>query len=160
MGSERLRIFQVASAGSYLGGITPIRVSTIFENRSPAFQSLMQSWTVSSCAWITRAECLQGIAISQGPTALLRFDLLWLNGEYLRKLSLVKRKKRLKKLVKTSKNRSLLFADHISGRGADLYQMVCGGNLQSGRNRGETQEQQILRVGQVDQDQESDLYAE
>jgi bifunctional non-homologous end joining protein LigD len=64
----------------------------------------------------------------KGQPRFYAFDLLWLDGEDLRRLSLVERKKRLKKLVKTSKNRSLLFADHISGRGVDLYQMICEGN--------------------------------
>jgi bifunctional non-homologous end joining protein LigD len=55
---------------------------------------------------------------------------LWLDGEDLRRISLIERKKRLKKLVKRSKNRALLLADHINGRGADLYQMICEGNLE------------------------------
>ena len=59
------------------------------------------------------------LLLRKGRPRFYAFDLLWLNGEDLRRLNLVERKKRLKKLVKTSKNRSLLFADHISGRGSE-----------------------------------------
>jgi bifunctional non-homologous end joining protein LigD len=70
------------------------------------------------------------LLLRKGRPRFYAFDLLWLDGEDLRKLSLVERKNRLKRLVKRSKNRSLLFADHINGRGADLYQMICEGNLE------------------------------
>lgn len=62
----------------------------------------------------------------KGRPRFYAFDLLWLNGEDLRRLSLVERKKRLKKLAKRSKNRSLLFADHINSRGADLFSPALG----------------------------------
>src|SRR5208283_2592816 len=41
------------------------------------------------------------------------FDLLWLNGEDLRRLSLIERKERLEKLVKKSRCQEILYAQHI-----------------------------------------------
>src|SRR5438445_1470658 len=40
------------------------------------------------------------------------FDLLWINNEDLRNLPLVERKLRLRELIRTSRNRSLLYASH------------------------------------------------
>ena len=82
------------------------------------------------CLDRTGKSVFKELLFRKGRPRFYAFDLLWFNGEDLRRLRLVERKKRLKKLVKTSKNRSLLFADHISGRGADLYRMICEGNLE------------------------------
>jgi bifunctional non-homologous end joining protein LigD len=53
------------------------------------------------------------------------FDLLWLNNEDLRNLPLVERKLTLRHLIRTSKNRSLLYATHMDGHGIRLYQAIC-----------------------------------
>jgi ATP-dependent DNA ligase len=58
------------------------------------------------------------------------FDLPWLNGRDLRKLSLIRRKDRLKKLVMRSKNPALLFADHVDEYGTDFFRMICERNLE------------------------------
>lgn len=58
------------------------------------------------------------------------FDLVWLNGRDLRKLSLIHRKDRLKKLVMRSKNPALLFADHVDEYGTDFFRMICEKNLE------------------------------
>jgi bifunctional non-homologous end joining protein LigD len=53
------------------------------------------------------------------------FDLLWLNNEDLRNLPLVERKLRLRQLVRTSRNRSLLYASHMERHGVRLFQAIC-----------------------------------
>jgi bifunctional non-homologous end joining protein LigD len=53
------------------------------------------------------------------------FDLLWLNNEDLRNLPLVERKLRLWHLVRTSRNRSLLYASHMERHGVRLFQAIC-----------------------------------
>jgi bifunctional non-homologous end joining protein LigD len=54
------------------------------------------------------------------------FDLLWLDGEDLRGLPLIERKRRLRRLVRVSRNHSLLYADHIDGHGVKFFGVVCG----------------------------------
>jgi bifunctional non-homologous end joining protein LigD len=66
----------------------------------------------------------------KGKACFYAFDLLWLNGRDLRGLSLIERKKRLKKLVRSNRNRSLLFAHHIEKRGTDLFRRIFEGNLE------------------------------
>jgi bifunctional non-homologous end joining protein LigD len=53
------------------------------------------------------------------------FDLLWINNEDLRNLFLVERKLRLRQLIRTSRNRSLLYASHMERHGIRLFQAIC-----------------------------------
>lgn len=53
------------------------------------------------------------------------FDLLWLNNEDLRNLPFVERKLRLRHLIRTSRNRSLLYASHMERHGVRLFQAIC-----------------------------------
>ena len=53
------------------------------------------------------------------------FDLLWLNNEDLRNLPLVERKLRLRHLIRTSRNRSLLYASHMERHGIRLFEAIC-----------------------------------
>ena len=53
------------------------------------------------------------------------FDLLWLNNEDLRNLPLLERKLRLRQLIRTSRNRSLLYASHMERHGVRLFQAIC-----------------------------------
>ena len=52
------------------------------------------------------------------------FDLLWLNGEDLRMLPLVERKKRLRKIIPKSGSH-VLFLDHIENDGVKLFECAC-----------------------------------
>ena len=52
------------------------------------------------------------------------FDGLWLNGEDLRKPSLVERKARLKRLLARNKP-ALLYFDHIEHHGRFVYEQAC-----------------------------------
>jgi ATP dependent DNA ligase domain len=53
------------------------------------------------------------------------FDLLWLDGDDLRGLPLIERKRRLRRLIRSSRCSRLLFADHIDARGTDLFRAIC-----------------------------------
>jgi bifunctional non-homologous end joining protein LigD len=56
--------------------------------------------------------------------ALVAFDLLELDGEDVRKQSLLDRKKRLAKVVATT-NDSIEFAEYLEGNGADIFRAAC-----------------------------------
>jgi len=53
------------------------------------------------------------------------FDLVWLNNEDLRNLPLLERKLRLRQLVRSTRNRSLLYASHMERYGIRLFQAIC-----------------------------------
>ena len=53
------------------------------------------------------------------------FDLLWFNNEDLRNIPLVERKLGLRHLIRTSGNRSLLYASHMERHGIRLFQAIC-----------------------------------
>jgi bifunctional non-homologous end joining protein LigD len=61
----------------------------------------------------------------RGQPFFYAFDLLWLNGEDLRSLPLLKRKARLKKLIGRSKGSRLLYLDHIEGNGPRFFAKAC-----------------------------------
>ena len=52
------------------------------------------------------------------------FDLLWLNGEDLRGLPLLQRKRRLRKLIGRRHSR-LLYLDHLETNGSGLFRKAC-----------------------------------
>ena len=56
------------------------------------------------------------------------FDLLWHDGEDLRPLPLVERKRRLRRLIKG--RAGLLFAERIQGKGVELYVAICARDLE------------------------------
>jgi bifunctional non-homologous end joining protein LigD len=60
--------------------------------------------------------------------AFYAFDLLWLNGEDLRPLPLLDRKRRLQQLLRG--HAGLLYAEHIPAKGVDLFQAVCNKDLE------------------------------
>lgn len=57
------------------------------------------------------------------------FDILFLNGEDLRMLPLIKRKARLKKLLRRRRSR-MLYVDHIEARGCEFFEKACGLDLE------------------------------
>jgi bifunctional non-homologous end joining protein LigD len=61
----------------------------------------------------------------RGQPVFYAFDLLWLNGEDLRHLPLVRRKERLRRLIDRGKCASLMFAQHIETRGKAVFDQVC-----------------------------------
>jgi bifunctional non-homologous end joining protein LigD len=58
------------------------------------------------------------------------FDFRWLNGEELRGLPLVERKRRLRDLIKPSTDSRLLYLDHLERNGAGLYEQACKFDLE------------------------------
>jgi len=56
------------------------------------------------------------------------FDLLWHDGEDLRPLPLVERKRRLRRLVRSHDR--LLFAEQIQGKGVELFQAICARDIE------------------------------
>jgi ATP-dependent DNA ligase len=61
----------------------------------------------------------------RGQPFFYAFDLLWLNGEDLRSLPLLKRKARLKKLIGRRKGSRLLYLDHVEGSGSRFFAKAC-----------------------------------
>lgn len=61
----------------------------------------------------------------RGQLVFYVFDLLFLNGEDLRHLPLVRRKERLRRLADRNKGASLMFAQHIPSKGTALFGQVC-----------------------------------
>jgi ATP dependent DNA ligase-like protein len=60
--------------------------------------------------------------------AYFAFDLVWLNGRDLRPEPWIKRQKLLQPLHRAARN--FVVADHILGRGKDLFELVCAENLE------------------------------
>ena len=58
------------------------------------------------------------------------FDLIWLNGEDLRGIPLIARKKRLRKLILPRNGSRLLYLDHIEGNGTGLFAQACKFDLE------------------------------
>src|SRR5215217_7984013 len=57
------------------------------------------------------------------------FDLLHLNGEDLRRLPLLKRKKQLKRIL-PSRSTNVLYVDHTVGAGRRLFELACEMDLE------------------------------
>jgi bifunctional non-homologous end joining protein LigD len=75
----------------------------------------------------TSFQALQNAGGGGGGAVLgyVLFDLLFLDDEDLRQLPLEQRKARLGELVAASASPVVRFADHIVGRGSDLWSTVC-----------------------------------
>jgi bifunctional non-homologous end joining protein LigD len=82
--------------------------------------------------------CLDGKGVSQFNQLLSRkaepvfyaFDLLWLDGEDLRQMPLIERKKRLAQLVQAAKCPRLLYAQHVPQHGKDFFAEICARDLE------------------------------
>jgi len=64
----------------------------------------------------------------RSPQQFVAFDLLWLNGKDLTMMPLLERKRILRKLVPVES--PVLCADHVDGKGRDLYRAVCEMDLE------------------------------
>ena len=71
-----------------------------------------------------------------GNPYLYTFDILWTNGQDLRKLPLVERKRRLRPLI--PQPFPVLYTDHEDGYGAELYQASCSLDLEASWPSGNT----------------------
>src|SRR5215469_5876284 len=66
----------------------------------------------------------------KGEPVFYAFDLLWLDGEDLRRRPLVERKKRLAQLVRAAKCSRLLYAQHIEQHGKAFFAEICARDLE------------------------------
>jgi bifunctional non-homologous end joining protein LigD len=82
--------------------------------------------------------CLDSNGVSQfnelvsrkGKPVLYAFDLLWLNGDDLRSLPLIERKRRLHELVQRSRCDAIVYARDIEGLGIGLFEEICARDLE------------------------------
>ena len=61
----------------------------------------------------------------KGEPVFYAFDLLWLDGEDLRQIPLVERKKRLARRVRDAKRPRLLYAQHVERHGKGFFAEIC-----------------------------------
>jgi bifunctional non-homologous end joining protein LigD len=61
---------------------------------------------------------------------LYAFDLIEHDGDDLRDLPLIERKRRLKKLLGRAKRRSIQFVEHLTGDGPTVFRHVCNMGLE------------------------------
>jgi DNA ligase D-like protein (predicted ligase) len=61
---------------------------------------------------------------------MFAFDLLFLNGEDLRRLPLIERRARLNALLPRDTRRAIQFSDHYEGQGAVLFKQACAIGLE------------------------------
>jgi bifunctional non-homologous end joining protein LigD len=66
----------------------------------------------------------------KGEPVFYAFDLLWLDGEDLRRTPLIERKKRLARLVRVAKCPRLLYAQHIEQHGNGFFAEICARDLE------------------------------
>jgi ATP-dependent DNA ligase len=58
------------------------------------------------------------------------FDLIEHDGDDLRELPLIERKRRLKKLIGKAKRRAIRFSEHLTGDGPTVFRHVCDMGLE------------------------------
>ena len=63
------------------------------------------------------------------PQHFYAFDLLWLDGCDLRGLSLIERKRLLRRVIPGQPS-PVLYVDHVAHAGVDLYQAVCARDME------------------------------
>src|SRR5262245_33541405 len=63
------------------------------------------------------------------PPYFAAFDLLWLNGQDLRSLPLIERKKRLAAIVPPAPA-FMFYVDHVEERGRTLFEAICAKDLE------------------------------
>jgi hypothetical protein len=80
------------------------------------------------------------------PAAFVAFDLLWLDGEDMRALPLVERKKRLRRLLRRRPNPFIVEAIAIDGRGKELMAAVTAHARTRGRRLRKAREPVIPRT--------------
>ncbi len=82
--------------------------------------------------------CIDSHGVSQfnvlfsrrGKPVFYAFDLLWLDGEDLRKLPLIERKRRLLELIQHSECQQIIYAQHIEHHGIRFFEETCSRDLE------------------------------
>ncbi len=109
--------------------------------RNLAFESLKKTLAklpVRDAILDGEIVCLDARGVSQFSQLLYRrgqpvfycFDLLWRDGEDLRPLPLVERKRRLNQLVRKSHCPQILYAQHLEYAGKWLFSEICEQDLE------------------------------
>jgi bifunctional non-homologous end joining protein LigD len=65
----------------------------------------------------------------RGAPCYVAFDLMWLDGEDLRDLLLIERKRRLRDVI-PKRSAFVLYLDHVEARGEELFRLVCEQDLE------------------------------
>jgi bifunctional non-homologous end joining protein LigD len=73
---------------------------------------------------------MQGALKTAAPLVYVAFDLLWLDGEDLRDLPLLERKRRLRGILGRRRTGQLRFSEHLEGRGAAILERLCGAGFE------------------------------
>jgi len=89
----------------------------------------------------------------RGPFTFVAFDVLVVNGKDVRKLGLTDRKKILRAIV-PRESRSVLYAQHVKGRGRELFDVICKQDLEGIVVEASAESVRNRRTPAVDQDQE------
>jgi bifunctional non-homologous end joining protein LigD len=66
----------------------------------------------------------------KGKPVFYAFDLLSLNGDDLRSLPLIERKRRLHEVVQRSRFHAIIYAQHIEDQGIGLFEEICSKDLE------------------------------
>ncbi len=111
-------------------------------NHFKSFESLKKSLNklpVQNTILDGEIVCLDSQGVSQfnelfsrrGRPVFYAFDLLWLDGQDLRGLPLIERKKRLHELIiKRSGCERLIYAQHIETQGIAFFEEICARDLE------------------------------
>ena len=84
---------------------------------------------------------------------LYAFDLIEYDGDDLRDLPLIERKRQLAKLIGRSKRRAIQFVEHLAGDGPTVFEHVCRMGLE-GRVEADgcaVPQRSVKDVGQVEE---------
>jgi bifunctional non-homologous end joining protein LigD len=66
----------------------------------------------------------------RGQPVFYAFDLPWLNGKDLRRVSLIERKKLLRRLIGRRKHSPILYAERVEATGKAFFNLICERNLE------------------------------
>jgi bifunctional non-homologous end joining protein LigD len=66
----------------------------------------------------------------KGKPIFCAFDLPWLNGDDLRSLPLIERKRHLHELGRGSRCHAIIYAQHIEDKGIGLFEEICALDLE------------------------------
>src|SRR5262249_22261085 len=73
----------------------------------------------------------EDLMFRRGELFFVAFDALWIDGEDLRSLPLLERKRRLRRVVLSGKrSHRLRYLDHVEVDGCALYRLACERNLE------------------------------
>jgi bifunctional non-homologous end joining protein LigD len=106
--------------------------------RFGSLKAVLEKLPVKSAIIDGEVVCLDGQGVSQfnlllnrkAEPVLYAFDLLWRDGEDLRKLPLLERKKRLYDLIRASHCGRILYAQHVEREGRKFFTEICARDLE------------------------------